>query len=245
MGANVLNRAFNNPAQIAIFSVIHSLVTKAQVQSGTKQTSSVIPSYSVPHGNWHYVTKNKTVGSCKFFSLWRWSQDRKRLVKHFTSFYLLLFYNFTVFRNIYGYYCAAGKKAIKCEKTKLSKQQRIWGFLPCPSLYCDRSLIAIGSVDNWPFTENVKSLLISKVIKKIDYLNFKSTVQILESTLFHDQFRSGLVVQSGSHFRSWDHLQACTSFKRYCPATTDNDLEWLAISFWKAGQISTFLWICK
>ena len=25
-------------------------------------------------------------------SLWRWSQDRKRLVKHFNSFYLLLFY---------------------------------------------------------------------------------------------------------------------------------------------------------
>ena len=28
-------------------------------------------------------------------SLWRWSQDRKRLVKHFNGFYLLLFYNFT------------------------------------------------------------------------------------------------------------------------------------------------------
>ena len=36
------------------------------LQSRPKQTSPVIPSYSVPHGNWHYVTKNKTVGSCKF-----------------------------------------------------------------------------------------------------------------------------------------------------------------------------------
>ena len=44
--------------------------------------------------------------------------------------------------------------------------------------------------------------------KKIDYVHFKSTVQIRESTLFLT-FQSGLVVQSGDHLRSctmsWDH----------------------------------------
>ena len=41
-------------------------ILRRTLQSRPKQTSPVIPSYSGPHGNWHYVTKNKTVGSCKF-----------------------------------------------------------------------------------------------------------------------------------------------------------------------------------
>ena len=53
---------------------------------GCAVTSPVIPSYPVPHGNWHYVTKNKTVGSCKF----NHSEDDRK-IEHVYSNILTVF----------------------------------------------------------------------------------------------------------------------------------------------------------
>ena len=47
------------------------------LQSGTKQTSSVIPSYSVPHGNWHYVTKKKKIKQLVHANSFHSEDDRK------------------------------------------------------------------------------------------------------------------------------------------------------------------------
>ena len=89
------------------------------------------------------------------------------------------------------------EKPIKREKTKLQTEMVL--SFACPGLYFDCSLRTKSKCLR--FTEFHSN-------KKIDYVHFKSTVQIRESTLFLT-FQSGLVVQSGDHLRSctmsWDH----------------------------------------
>ena len=115
-----------------------------------------------------------------------------------------------------------------------SKPQRIWGFLPCLSLYCD--WLSRQLTFYWEPNQSVHGLLSLTVIEKN---RFDKTLNPLSNFASSPHFtliiRSGswCMVQSGDHFRSWDHLrylfadhlQAYTSFKRYCPATPDNDLE--------------------